>query len=356
MKNEALNLLLSLLLLAGCEGAAARIEADRSLPFTVRLKNVQPPEVDSQAESVTPASYQDMKELTEKLAESLEEAGIFASVITEDQSNIPADLEMEIQIRGNAFGPGTFTWTGDIFSTLAWLFAGHASWYIDNRTFPDSQVNMIVTVREKPQAGGLQPEEGEKALWDHPLPLKGMVLNFAERTDLTNAFLDILIPPWWGDGNRVKAGASLANRTSEFFAKNEPPQILSGLPKEYFSQLKCFLSFDHANEEVIIVSKKALESLAIRPEGNREVLFLPKDELALGEEDKVKKDELWQRISQRAGIGSQTDYYYRIPLAKFLRTQSSSFIRVEATLTGPEKPRAFWTIYREAPAEQVASR
>ena len=73
------------------------------------------------------------------------------------EAGAPADLEIDVEITGRDFGESSPQLGGAIFSTLVWLTFGHFSWFINNREYPESEVNMYLTFRSVTAL----PEEGE---------------------------------------------------------------------------------------------------------------------------------------------------------------------------------------------------
>lgn len=339
----------------GCGGAAKRVDPERTLPFTVKLKNVTvEPEKSAERfkkldEATTPALFNDpqrLEKITRHLARSLKEAGLFTRLVTEEEDPVAAtdaDLELDIEVRDYDFGEGQPTVTGAIFSTLAWLFAGHASWFIDNREYPDSRVILRVTLSDA--------AEPEATPFRHDLFLKGMQLNFLERSGTANWFLSILVPPWIGGGDPVIAGESLAERSAEFFMENEPQQILSSFPSDYFRRQASFLGYyqdSDGKDWIAIISSANLERVTIRAESRTQPRQL--ESLSFETTGEVI-DELYRSLAQRYGAGfTPNDRYYRIPL----EADESGFVRVEAMLEGIETPSR-WTIERKASPALLAA-
>ncbi len=79
---------LTICLTAGCGGAQARGRSKQPLPFVVKLKtrNVPNLEKETGSEVAIPANYGDPDEFTRTLAKSLEEAGAFELVVTDEEA------------------------------------------------------------------------------------------------------------------------------------------------------------------------------------------------------------------------------------------------------------------------------
>src|SRR5262245_8262755 len=165
------------LLFGGCRGQAHREPRTGRLPFSVRLKDLTVKPASSEGGTATdpeaaeapaiPAAFEGLPGATEAIARVLEKSGVFTRVVPQDDRSTPVDLELEIWASGNEFGPGTPTAWGAISSTLAWLLAGHLSWFIDNRTYPESDVTLNLAVRPVISApgrsgSGRAPEVGRR--------------------------------------------------------------------------------------------------------------------------------------------------------------------------------------------------
>src|SRR5688572_24951056 len=183
---------------AGCSQAPARVNWERQpLPFVVKLKKTDLKDVEKEIASnpnlTVPANYGDPDELTRELARALRERGTFEVVVTDDDQDVAGlapDLEMEVLVKGNDFGPGEPKIAMSIFSTVTWLFAGHLSWLIRDRAYPNSEVKLTVVIR-KP-AAQVSPAEGAGRGQETPpifaetFFLKDLDLNFSERAQRKN--------------------------------------------------------------------------------------------------------------------------------------------------------------------------
>ncbi|MCZ6794032.1 MAG: hypothetical protein O7J95_10510 [Planctomycetota bacterium] len=333
----------------GCSAPAERLDQDRTLPFSVLLREIDPPaqSPDEMGDASTPALFVDVGSLTRRLARSLEENGIFTRVLLEGESDVTPDLELEITVNDYDFGPGRPTTRGAFLSTLAWMFGGPLSWFIDNREYPESRVSLLVVLRD-----GLPPGAGSEAasreapeIFRDVLFLDGMQLSFLERADMSDWLWNILIPPWCGDGDPVEAGKSLVKRTETFFIDNESPRILSFFPADYVRRTFCFLGHDSRTEDLVIVSQQPVDGLTIRSERG-EHRVLDQDEMPRLEVAESDKETLRRWFRERVvGLGSDpSDRYYRVPLEPWER----GFVRIEALLEGGVAPTR-WTIHRSEP-------
>ena len=328
----------------GCSGPIQRTDPDRTLPFTVKLKEIKPPDpTEAQLENaLTPALFDDPRELTRKLARSLGETGVFTRVLLHGDAGTAADLELEITFNNYDFGAGQPTFGGATFSTLAWIFVGPASWLIDNREYLDSRVSMQVVFRDAAQTSADSTARLEGHLFQDDLTLQGLQLSFLERSEPSDWFWNIFIPPWVGDGDRATAGRSLVERCERFFADNEPPRMLARFPADYIGRTACFLGYNSEKAELVIVSREPVgrvrihgESSAPREIDQVELLGLA----AQGSEKDALRNWLRERV---VGLGNlQTDRYYGMPL----EDGEVGFVRVQAELEGGG-PLARWTVYR----------
>jgi hypothetical protein len=215
---------------------------------------------------------------------------------------------------GDDFGPGKVKTTGAILSTIAWLLTGHLSWFIDDRYYPDSRVFMDVAIRRPgPAAGGNAALP--RPIYENRLRLMELELSFFERAAMKESLLNILLPPWVGEGSPRAAGSSLARKSVELFGRREPDQLSSRLPGLYFTAYSSFLVYSREKQEIVIISRRALSRVVVQgPNGSRRSLNL--DELALSEIlDAPEREQLYFQLTDRAvGIGSD-NRFYRIRLA-----------------------------------------
>lgn len=324
----------------GCSGALPRVPPDQTLPFTVKVKKIQllPGEI---VNTATPALFTEQKALTRLFAQSLQEAGVFSRVVTEDESKESVDLELEIKVDRYDFGASQTLVGGAVFSTLAWMFLGATSWFIDNREYPDSLVSLRVSLRH-PTESGARPET---EIYEDEIALKGLQLNFSERADPVDWFWNLFLPPWLDTGNPDRAGRSLVERTPRFFGESAPPRLLSQLPNDYLRHAQCFLGYDPGESEapeLVVVSRADVIRIAIRAEGadTREIGEEELGRLEVIESEQKANQQDWFRDRVHLVI-EPSDQYFRIPLFDGER----GFVRIEAEVAG-STPRARWTIYR----------
>ena len=341
MRRAAVAVALLVLALFGCRATVPRAQPGRILPFIVKLNKVEQPGLETldQGKFATPAVF-DSEKLKRELAASLNEAAVFTRVVTreEDGAGPLPDLELDITVTGHDFGPGELSFPGAIFSTLLWLFGGHLSWVIDDRQYPESEVTMVVSIRWSGQTSFSAQK---------PLRLDGLHLSFWERSDATNWFLNILTPPCLGDGDPASRGASLAERTPEFFA-GRAGQVFLSFPGEYFNRVSSFLGYDPEKGEYVIVSRKALDFVFIRWEGGR-TEELREKQLQLGVEDTTEKIRLWQQLAERLDGIETSDFYYPLSLKK----GEPGLVRVEVLEGGEVDAR--WTVYLPPAGEVTGS-
>src|SRR2546426_11093456 len=107
----ALLILAASLAAPGCRGTSNTLKTRQALPFVVRLMTVEVPDVETEIarnpEIKVPANYGDAEEFTRELARSLEDAGAFELVVTEDENWPNPDLEMVVKLQGHDFGSGS---------------------------------------------------------------------------------------------------------------------------------------------------------------------------------------------------------------------------------------------------------
>lgn len=343
-----------LLLVPGCGMTRGRDVRQPVLPFLIRLREVNLPTLDE--ESIRsgavslPALFGDGEEVRRRLARSLEEAGLFQQVVTDD--DVIPDLDMIVWVQGEDFGPGNSN-IGGVFSTITWLLAGHLSWFIPDREYPKSGVRFAVKILQpqgRADAGPAEERSDETgSLYEDVLPLTELELSFLERADRSHWLLNILVPPCWVEGNARTAGASLARRSLDVFVRQERGDIVSRLPGFYFGKLLSFLHYDREKEEVLIVSKIPVVQVAVAGSGD-EPRILRRDQVERLLVPTSERAEVEGRFTaQVEGIGVNSEnWYYRLQLDGTV----ASPIRIAATLENLERCR--WTISRESSGPDAA--
>ncbi|MBN1444144.1 MAG: hypothetical protein JXA90_15645 [Planctomycetes bacterium] len=335
---------------AGCSEAQRQRERPEGLlPFVVSIRGI-----DVRADSAPGGGLEDAwipplirepQRFKESLAESLAESAIFTDVLLDGDESIPSDLELQFSVSGDDFGRGSVEAGGAVFSTLAWLFLGPVSWFIDNREYLDSNVILSVSLwlPEDPEAPGAT----RRPLFKEDLLLKGMELDFSERLDTRNVALNILLPPWWSDGNLEAAGASLVARSVDFFRKQAPDRIIARLPGRHHEALASFLVYPPESEEVVLIARQPIKRIAITPLRRRALAprqLNPEEEGCRldGDLDRAAISEVILFLSRcKVGIDAdpKTDRFYRIPLS----SAETGYVRIEAKV---ESGVARWTIFR----------
>ncbi len=334
----------SLLLVPGCGMARGRDVRQPVLPFLVRLREVKIPTLDE--ESIRsgavslPALFGDGEEVRRRLARSLEEAGLFQQVVTDE--DVAPDLDLIVWVQGEDFGPGNSN-IGGVFSTLTWLLAGHLSWFIPDREYPKSEVRFAVKILQ-PQGRteeGAAEERSDEAgsLYEDVLPLTELELSFLERADRSHWLLNILLPPCWVEGNARTAGASLARRSLDVFVRQERGDIVSRLPGFYFGKLLSFLHYDREKGQVLIVSKIPVVQVEISGfiDGRRLLLRDQVESLLVSTSERAEVEGRFTAQVEGIGVNSE-NWYYRLRLDGTV----ASPIRIAATLENLERCR--WTI------------
>ncbi|MBI4602976.1 MAG: hypothetical protein HY721_13545 [Planctomycetes bacterium] len=321
--------------LSGC-GSAGRRGAGAPLPFTVRVAVAETAGEASSAGGLGPAATPwrlggGPDALALALARGIDEAGIFSRILTAEDGGAEPDLELEAALRGGDFGPSSVLAGKAALSTLAWLFAGPAAWLIDDRGYPSSDVALDVTIRA---AGAARPP-----IYQDRLLFRDLQLEFLERASGGDYLLSLLLPPWAAAGDPRVAGASLARKALEDFARREPEQVLTRLPALYFETVAAYLLHDGMAREVVIVARRGVQQVAIGWPGGAERSLNP-DELALLEVlEPEAKEALWRPHAERAaGIGAG-GRFYRVPLSP----EERGVVRVRAVLDGGSQAGP-WTV------------
>jgi len=326
---------------AGCGSKEPISGTSRELPFVIRLNQVRIVGAGGSPEAAPAPGFGNAPDLTRRMAEKLREARAFTWVSLEEDKQVSPDLELQVDFIEPDFGAGEVEWVGATFSTLTWLLAGHLSWVINNRAYPNSRVVMRVDLR--PAVKESDAETAKRDWYHDDLPLKGLSTNFYERADMRYWVVNILVPPWWDDGDPETAGESLIDRALEFFVENEPDRIFLALPGTYFRNRYSFLVNDTEKSEVLIISQADIEDVRIRCDSGRK-RALSEDELEGLKVPDEKLDEVRRWLAGRViGLGDlQNDTIYRIPLAE----EERGYVRISAQPRALTIPRGQWTVYR----------
>ena len=179
--------------LVGCGSTEPISSASRELPFVVKLNQVRIVGAGGSPEAAPAPGFGNAPDLTRRMAEKLRKAGAFTWVSLEEDKQISPDLELQVEFIEPDFGAGEVEWVGATFSTLTWLLAGHLSWVINNREYPNARVVMRVDLH--PAVKESDAETAKRDWYHDDLPLKGLSTNFYERADARFWALNILVPP-----------------------------------------------------------------------------------------------------------------------------------------------------------------
>jgi hypothetical protein len=215
---------------------------------------------------------------------------------------------------------------------------------IDNRNYPDARVVMRMDLRPTPSDADTTTKED----WYHDdLPLKGLSTNFFERADARFWALNILVPPWWGDGDAETAGESLIDRALEYFVENEPDRMFLALPGTYFRNRYSFLVNNTERDEVLIVSRLDIQEIVIRCDTRTRKRVLDDAKLAALEVPDQGMDEIRRILAGKViGLGDlEGVFVYRVRLDDDER----GYVRITAQLRGLSIPKGQWTVYRPRP-------
>ena len=337
-KSIPLTILLgATLALSACGDIETRSEP---LPFVLKVNPVQFVGISEGPEdSIAPDwARGDELALTERVARSLRDAGLFTRVVIADDA--PADLELSLKIDGDSFGPGSPLWGGATFSTLVWLVVGPMAWIIEDREYSQSNISMTTEIRT--------PSRGEnpgQSVFNDRVVLKGLRLSMIERANTGNWLLNIFVPPFLGDGDPTNAGRALSERAIERFIEEERDRIRWRLPAGHQDNLRTFLVYFPNEEEAVIVARNQVRKISIACDGGtrREISGRQVEELMAGGDTVV---EIGARASQKAqGIGTrpEEEIFYQIPLARYLTERDKGLVRIHAFL---DRGTSQWTIDR----------
>lgn len=368
------------LVMSGCGATVEKIDEERRLPFTVKVHRIEPAGAassdsrsgesdDGEARepgssapapgSVIPASFDDPEAMTSEFVRSLREAAIFTRVVTGEELGVLPDLEMQVEITGRDFGAGTPQVGGAIFSTFIWLFGGHLSWFINNREYPQSDVRMTIRFRAHQREvaddeNGPSADTGPLDLPDFTMVVNRLSLNFRERAGMGSWLANILLPPWYGDGDTSAAGRSLSRRSLGYLVSNESDRFLNRFPLDYFSTMDCYLVHDGDNDELILLSGQPVNRMEIRdrngPIETLNMFELMNDFRVDEERERRLTEELDIWLDERAvGLSQRAQHYFIIPIGNSALEEIHGHLWVEVTLEDLRTGR--WTIYRPPPEE-----
>jgi hypothetical protein len=293
------------------------------------------------AAAAVPAEFPPADELTAEIAARLADQGLFSDVAEAGAapSSRGGDLVLSVEVRRPDFGASRVAWGGAAFSTLVWLLAGHASWWIDNRVYPDAELVMELQLdlarEEAADAAG-----AEHLPFIHPVEFEDLQLSFVERAGWSDWLLNILVPPWLDIGDPARQGSYLADRAIERFASETRREILQRFPTWFFERRRCFVCLESARGRLLVVSYDLLSELAVRVEGGG---VQRRDEAALGLRQPLDKAPLLDAFKRRFPSLYLTDRYryYAVPLAD----EERGLLRVETRFEGKARPLT-WTVYR----------
>ena len=297
----------------------------------------------------TPVPPADAVALSAWIAAVLDELDLFTLAVSDDDDAVEADLEFEVALVGNDFGPGHASLGGGIFSSLAWLFAGHASWWIRDRTYPDSDVALVVSIRQPKHAGETLFGAREGALFEDVLQLNDLELSYYQRAGPTDSLLNVVVPPMLIEGDKQTTGNELVRAAIEQFARQEPEQLLTRLPGRYFAAKRSFIVYEGSSHSMLLAADEAVIQLTIlstRAGGAVRREVDPDAMSAYGVSGGDAFEEARLRFSSRAS-GVAARRYYRIPLGPDER----GFVRCRALLNNGDTAGP-WTVRVEGAAGQ----
>ena len=314
------------ILISGCSA----VPTPDPLPFLVRV-NVDVVDEDAPEDVATPARFDESK-LAQDLASALEEANLFTRVVAGHDPGVEPDLDLEVVIQGRDFGEGSVDLGGAISSTFAWFFGGHLSWWIENRRYTASKVKMAVRIVKGTDLGeeiGLY-NSGSR----HVNQLR---LSFAERLDVREGLLNILLPPWCREGNPDVSGSSLREKCIGFLTA-EVERAVGQLPVTYYSNEACFLAYDPATGKLIILARELVKHVdIIREDGTTQPFTqLELDDPANREENRAYVRDMLSSL----GFGIDAKRYYVIQLDG----DDRGLLRVRAQLA---ERQGRWSIRRD---------
>lgn len=295
--------------------------SQRSLPFLVQLNEITvpslPPEPAGQDEPSddpsTPRFTGDPENLTRLFANALERKGVFTQVVTGEAD---ADLELNVRIESLDFGSGETNDENDVLSTTLWLSLGHFSWFVEDLTYPRSEVRATLEF-VKPRQG---PVVETRVL------ITGLQLNMWERVTWRQWFSNVFLPPYTVPGDALKAGSELSKKAMEYLAVYVDENFRGELQRKHLEKLSCSLEYDDVQNVLTLTARKAVTAVSIRRENASTRTLRP--------------EEVARLAAPGLEVGAQSGLrFYKIPLLD----GETGLLRVHVRIRGEG---ASWTILR----------
>src|SRR6266545_1107890 len=177
------------ILAAGCRSADPDRDPERTIPVSVQVR-ASP----KRSEAPLNAEF-----LAGELAAAFRAGSIFSEVRSDDGSRpgfspLPADYLCEVEVRGATLRPDhSETTERAILSTVAWFFTVFPAWWIADRLYPASDVEVRATFLP---AGEGNSGKAVPVLSEN-LPLNNLELDLRRRGNAWQHLLSLLLPPFW---------------------------------------------------------------------------------------------------------------------------------------------------------------
>jgi hypothetical protein len=197
MRAPAPGLLALLLFLPACRGPEPARDRGRAIPVSVAVRA---------APWTGPGGSRpplDPRRLAQEVAESFRRASVFAEVAgppEQARDGSQPDAVLELEVRGRRLGAeGSQVNPKAVLSTLLWFLTGFGNWWIDDRSYPLSDVEVHARLLS---AGGPRA----RPLLEEAFTFSDLELDLWRRATPAQHLLALLLPSFWiEDGERAAA-------------------------------------------------------------------------------------------------------------------------------------------------------
>ncbi len=338
------------LLLSACEGPQPAADPGRTIPVSVLVR-----EAKSGITQEHPPL--DPSRVTGEIARSLRIARVFSEVVTAEELEAKGsrsgrpDYICEVEVRGTYLSAKNSVVTNmALLSTFLWFMALIPGWFIDDRLYPNTDVEVEARLLPAGNGGDAKPSLVEV------VPAKNLTLDFWRRAATWQYFVDLILPPFWMDDPEVVAESlpeaaiwKVRREMAEKFRRDWPAAALRGDPG-------CILVLDSPGGAIevedgridlqgYLAARSPMRELIIR--NTQEKILLKMDRRILDpflvprNSENEKEREAWNAIEARLGPQSPSPQmlYSFNPL--FVPATSSDRIHLEVQLEGGVRPARF---------------
>jgi hypothetical protein len=238
------------LCLAGCGGPSIRPDPVRAIPASVavRVAAASGPADSPEAEGTSVLPFVASR-VASAVASGLREGKIFAEVFTAGGSARPeADYLCDVSVRGTIDGESRLTWLA-IPSTLVWFPTVFPAWWIPDRAYPGTDVEVRAVL--SPARKGAGP------ILAASFRMAGPKLPLIDRAATWHYLLSLLLPPFWmSDEERARGG--LADLAAARAGAAIPEDLRSNWPSAaVVSESGCVLILDPRGTSIAVEDGRA---------------------------------------------------------------------------------------------------